>query len=281
MYAVPQNLRRKRRQAPYRQMSKRQSTGVLPCAGRPFHARPPKGMGALGKAPCRKIWVFRQCRVPMQGRRLLRKARRTGILHSQPRRTAAETLYRQRQGGLLFRQPQDQRRRPERRRLPAWFKMQDRATRNPAILWAARQIRQAQEMPGFPTLAEIRQTALFCTTAWQTSGAARLPLPTIQRGIQAGRKIPRTAKIFLSGIARQAADRPCKTGRQAQEHYVPVRQKSAGRHGRQSRTAGLCGSPVHWKAGRARAVPTVCGRVQTGRKPLRLGNVCLYRKLKK
>lgn len=214
-------------------------------------------------------------------RRLLRKARRTGILHSQPRRTAAETLYRQRQGGLLFRQPQDQRRRPERRRLPAWFKMQDRATRNPAILWAARQIRQAQEMPGFPTLAEIRQTALFCTTAWQTSGAARLPLPTIQRGIQAGRKIPRTAKIFLSGIARQAADRPCKTGRQAQEHYVPVRQKSAGRHGRQSRTAGLCGSPVHWKAGRARAVPTVCGRVQTGRKPLRLGNVCLYRKLKK
>ena len=207
LYAVPQNLRRKRRQAPYRQMSKRQSTGVLPCAGRPFHARPPKGMGALGKAPCRKIWVFRQCRVPMQGRRLLRKARRTGILHSQPRRTAAETLYRQRQGGLLFRQPQDQRRRPERRRLPAWFKMQDRATRNPAILWAARQIRQAQEMPGFPTLAEIRQTALFCTTAWQTSGAARLPLPTIQRGIQAGRKIPRTAKIFLSGIARQAANK--------------------------------------------------------------------------
>lgn len=250
---------------------------MLRHTGRIYHARPLAGMGALRETIRRRTWVFRQNVILTQSVHLLRITYQTGILYPyrQPCRTAAEISYQQRQGGRPPRQPQGQRHRPERRRLPAWFKMQDRATRNPAILWAARQIRQAQEMPGFPTLAEIRQTALFCTTAWQTSGAAHLPLPTIQRGIQAGQKIPHTAKIFLSGIARQATDRPCKAELQAQGHYVPVQQKSAGRRGRQSIVAaGLCGSPVHRKAGRARAVPTVCGRVQTGRKPFRLGNVC-------
>lgn len=268
------SLRRKRWQAPYRQMFRRQVERVH-YINTARHAHPLVERYALGKALRRKIWAILQEIIPTQAFQRLRTARRTEIPHSQLRKAAAGTPYRQRQGGRRPRQPQDQRHKPERRRLPAWCKMQGKAAQSPAILWAARQICQTQEMPRFFTLAEIRQTARFCVPIQRISGA--MPLPAKRRRVQARRtaqieqKIPRTAKAFLSGRAKPPADRPCRTGRRPQERRALTRKTQAMRD-HPSMVAGLCGRTAQQRAGRAALM--FCGKMGGVRKAPKRRNVC-------
>lgn len=193
--------------------------------------------------------------------------------HSQPRKAAAGTPYQQRQGGHRPRQPQDQRHRPERRRRPAWCKMQGKAAREGMCTATAQQAesRQVWKTGGRLIPAEIRQTARFCVPIRRTSGAA--PLPAKRRRVQArrtaqiGRKIPRTAKAFLSGRTKPPAGRPCRTG-----HPAPIRWAATDRHVRPSVAAGLCGRTAQQRAGRAALM--FCGKMGGVRKAPERRNVC-------
>ena len=274
MCIAPRNLRRKRRQAPYRQMFRRQVERVH-YINTARHARPLVVRYALGKAPRRKIWAIRRCRVPMQGKRFLRTVRRAGSPHSQPRRTAAGTPYRQKQGRHRPRQPQGQRRRAERRKLRVWYTIPGKAAREGIRTATVQRSRPAQKIGERLIPAGIRQTTRVRIPIRRISGA--MPLPArrcrvqIRRIAQIKQKMPRTTKAFLSGRAKPPADRPGRTGRQVRERRTLTRKARAVR-GRQSMAAGLCGRTAQQRTGKA--APMLCGTMGRAWKLLKRRNAC-------
>ena len=208
----------------------------------------------------------------MQGKRFLRTARKAGSPHSQLRRTAAGTPYRQRQGGHRPRQPQGRQRRQGRRKLRAWYTVPGKPSREGIRTATAQQAesRLARKTGERLIPAGIRQTTRVRVPIRQTSGAMRPPLPARRCRVQ----IRRIAKAFLPGRAKPAADRPGRMGRQAWERRSPTRKARAIRI-RQPMAAGLCGRTAQRRAGKA--APMRCGTMGRGRKSFKRRNACWHR----